>query len=127
MLCPPLTPQGQPMTHGQLSLLPTVHPHICWSELSWSDRLEVSDWSTVQKLCWRKLLCQRYQAGRESRKQEHELLKGESVVDSDENKNAQENGKDETAIDNNDGSVKESEEEIKEMQRKVVVISYSEA
>lgn len=43
------------MTHGQLSLLPTVHPHICWSELSWSDRLEVSDWSAVQKLCWRKL------------------------------------------------------------------------
>ena len=72
-------------------------------------------------------MCQRYQAGRESRKQEHELLKEESVVDSDENKNAQENGKDETAIDNNDGSVKESEEEIKEMQRKVVVISYSEA
>ena len=72
-------------------------------------------------------MCQRYQAGRESRKQEHELLKQESVVDSDENKNAQENGKDETAIDNNDGSVKESEEEIKDMQRKVVVISYSEA
>ena len=72
-------------------------------------------------------MCQRYQAGRESRKQEHELLKEESVVDSDENKNAQENGKDETAIDNNDGSVKESEEEIKDMQRKVVVISYSEA
>ena len=72
-------------------------------------------------------MCQRYQAGRESRKQEHELLKEESVVDSDENKNAQENGKDETAIDNNDGSVKESEEEIKDMQRKVVVIPYSEA
>ena len=72
-------------------------------------------------------MCQRYQAGRESRKQEHELLKQESVVDSDENKNAQENGKDETAIDNNDGSVKESEEEIKDMQRKVVVIPYSEA
>ena len=72
-------------------------------------------------------MCQRYQAGRESRKQEHELLKRESVVDSDENKNAQENGKDETAIDNNEGSVKESEEEIKDMQRKVVVIPYSEA
>ena len=72
-------------------------------------------------------MCQRYQTGRESRKQEHELLKEESIIDHDENKNAQENGKDETAIDNNDGSVKESEEEIKDMQRKVVVIPYSEA
>ena len=78
-------------------------------------------------LLWPKTMCQRYQAGRESRKQEHELLKQESDVDSDENKNAQENGYDETAIDNNDGSVKESEEEIKDMQRKVVVIPYSEA
>ena len=72
-------------------------------------------------------MCQRYQAGRESRKQEHELLKQESVVDSDENKNAQENEEDEAAIKNNDGPVKESEEEIKDMQRKVVVIPYSEA
>ena len=70
-------------------------------------------------------MCQRYQAGRESRKQEHELLKTELIVDHDEKHNAQKNEEDEAAIKNNDGSVDKPEGEIKEVNIKVVVNSYS--
>ena len=70
-------------------------------------------------------LCQRYQAGRESRKQEHELLKEELTVDHDEKHNAQKNEEDEAAIKNNVESVVNPEENIKEVNIKVVVNSYS--
>ena len=76
-------------------------------------------------LLWPKTMCQRYQAGRESRKQEHELLKTELIVDHDEKHNAQKNEEDEAAIKNNDGSVDKPEGEIKEVNIKVVVNSYS--
>ena len=61
-------------------------------------------------------MCQRYQAGRESRKQEHELLKRESVVDSDEKHNAQKKEEDETAIE----SIVEPEENIKDVNKRIV-------
>ena len=56
---------------------------------------------------------------------QHELLKTESIVDHDEKHNAQKNEEDEAAIKNNDGSVDKPEGEIKEVNIKVVVNSYS--
>ena len=56
----------------------------------------------------------RYQAGRESRKQEHELLKRELTVDHDEKHNAQKKEEDETAIE----SVVKAEENIKDCEQK---------
>ena len=53
------------------------------------------------------------------------MLKTESIVDHDEKHNAQKNEEDEAAIKNNDGSVDKPEGEIKEVNIKVVVNSYS--
>ena len=58
-------------------------------------------------------------------RRERKLLETESIVDHDEKHNAQKNEEDEAAIKNNDGSVDKHEVEIKEVNVKVVVNSYS--
>ena len=52
MCCDHLSPQhGQPVAHGELPLLSTVHPRLSRSELSWADRLEVHNQPAKQELC----------------------------------------------------------------------------
>ena len=60
-------------------------------------------------------------------RQERELLKTELSEDHDAANNAKKKGENEAAIKNNDGSVDKPEGEIKEVNIKVVVNSYSKA
>ena len=50
VLAPALQSSGEPGLHGQLSLLPAVHPHLGGTEVPRLDREEILDWSSKDQL-----------------------------------------------------------------------------